>query len=126
MPNCKYIVSREYLSIKIWDITNTRKPVHSICVQDSLKSKLVNLFETDCIFDKFQVSCSADSSTIVTGNYNSNFHLLDFANANNTQYELNFNNLTLAKEIIPGKCPPMTKLETKNKTSVLSFHPHRK
>jgi serine/threonine-protein phosphatase 2A regulatory subunit B len=42
--NNKYIVSREYLNVKIWDITNTNKPIHNICIQDNIKTKLINLF----------------------------------------------------------------------------------
>jgi len=33
MNNNKYIVGRDYLSIKIWDITKTDKPVLSITIQ---------------------------------------------------------------------------------------------
>jgi len=33
MNNNKYIVGRDYLSIKIWDITKTDKPVSSITIQ---------------------------------------------------------------------------------------------
>lgn len=31
--NGKYMISREYLNVKIWDMTNTKKPLHNICVQ---------------------------------------------------------------------------------------------
>jgi WD40 repeat protein len=111
------------LSVKVWDITNTKKPVLSICVQESLKSKLVNLFESDNIFDKFSLSTSADNSTILTGNYNNNFHLLNFENGSNTQYELNFKKSTISRPVIPGKCPQIGKIEAKKKTSALAFHP---
>lgn len=77
MQNGKYIVSREYLNVKIWDMNNTKKPLHNICVQESLKSKLVNLFEEDSIYDRFNVACSSDSNIILTGNYNNYFHLLN-------------------------------------------------
>lgn len=77
MQNCKYIISREYLNIKIWDITNPKKPMYNICIQQELKSNLVNLFENNNVYDKFMIRSSADSSTILTGNYNNNFHLIN-------------------------------------------------
>lgn len=36
----KYLVSRDYLTIKIWDICNNKKPVNTIHINDCLKSKL--------------------------------------------------------------------------------------
>jgi hypothetical protein len=33
MNNNKYIVGQDYLSVKIWDITKTDKPVSSIIIQ---------------------------------------------------------------------------------------------
>lgn len=123
LQSSKYIISREFLSIKIWDITNTKKPVQTICVQESLKSKLVNLFESDNIFDKFKLTSSADSSTILTGNYNNYFHLINVENGSNTQYELSFKKDTISRPIVPGRCPPMPKIEPKLKTSVLAYHP---
>lgn len=81
-----------------------------VCVQESLKSKLVNLFESDNIFDRFEVSTSQDSSTICTGNYNNCFHLINTVDGANTQYELNFKKNTISRPIILGKCPPLTKV----------------
>jgi serine/threonine-protein phosphatase 2A regulatory subunit B len=123
--NGKYVVSREYLNVKIWDLTNTKKPLHNVCVQDTLKSKLVNLFETDSIYDKFNIACSHDSTTILTGNYNNNFHLLNLENGMNTQYELSFKKNTISRAILPGKCPPIPKLDAKRKTSAVAFHPFK-
>lgn len=40
----KYIVSRDYLTVKIWDVCNTKKPVLNLTLQDSLKSKLSEMF----------------------------------------------------------------------------------
>lgn len=107
----------------MWDITNTKKPIQNICVQDSLKSKLVNLFESDNIFDKFSIASSPDSSTILTGNYNNCFHLVNTDTGINTQYELSFKKNTVSRPIVPGKCPPLSKVDTAKKTSVLAYHP---
>lgn len=95
LKNGRCIISREYLNIKVWDMANTKQPIQNICVQDTLKSKLVNLFENDNIFDKFSIASSPDSSTVLTGNYNNNFHLIDVNEGRNIQYELNFHNKTV-------------------------------
>lgn len=122
-PNGKYLISRDYLNIKLWDLTNCRKPLLNICVQESVKSKLVNLYEADCINDKFTVACSKDGSTLATGTYNNCFHILNLANASNCQYELNFKKSTICRPINPGKCPPILNLDSRRKTSVMAYHP---
>ena len=53
-------MSRDYLNIKIWDINMERQPVATYPVHDYLKSKLVDLYENDCIFDKFECAWSGD------------------------------------------------------------------
>ena len=40
MNNSKYLISRDFLTVKIWDVCKTNKPVACITVQDAIKSKL--------------------------------------------------------------------------------------
>lgn len=58
----RYILSRDYLSLKIWDINMDRRPVKTINIHDHLRGKLCDLYENDCIFDKFECSFSGDGS----------------------------------------------------------------
>jgi hypothetical protein len=44
MNGNKYIVGRDYLTVKVWDITKVDKPIVSITVQEALKSKLCDIF----------------------------------------------------------------------------------
>ena len=76
--------------VKVWDISQTSKPVLNICLEDGVKSNLVDLYEKNHIRDKFDVSGSPDNSTILTGTYNSAFHLMDVATGENHQYKANF------------------------------------
>lgn len=39
----KYVVSRDCLTVKLWDICNPKKPVKSMMVNDGLKSKLCEM-----------------------------------------------------------------------------------
>ncbi|SAM08012.1 hypothetical protein [Absidia glauca] len=73
----RYILSRDYLTLKIWDINMDNKPVQTINIHDQLRSKLCDLYENDCIFDKFECTFSGDDSHVMTGSYNNTFHLYD-------------------------------------------------
>lgn len=56
----RYILSRDYLSLRIWDINMPNRPVKTISVHEHLRSKLCDLYENDCIFDKFECMFSGD------------------------------------------------------------------
>lgn len=40
LQNGKYIVVRDYLTVKVWDVTNSKNPVSSMMVEEALKNKL--------------------------------------------------------------------------------------
>lgn len=86
MKNGKYIVARDFLTVKVWDVCQNKKPVLEVILQENYKQKLCEMYENDCIYDKFQVTGSNDSSSIITGNYNNNFHIVDLLDGSNTQY----------------------------------------
>ena len=46
-------------------------------VHDYLRSKLCDLYENDCIFDKFECTWSGDNKSIMTGSYNNMFTVFD-------------------------------------------------
>ena len=56
----RYILSRDYLSLKIWDVNMETRPVKTIPIHDHLRGKLCDLYENDCIFDKFECVWSGD------------------------------------------------------------------
>ena len=58
----RYILSRDYLSLKIWDINMESRPLKTIQIHDHLRGKLCDLYENDCIFDKFECMFSGDGS----------------------------------------------------------------
>lgn len=75
----------------------SKEPLQTIPIFEPLKSKLCELYENECIFDKFNISSNKDSNYMVTGNFNSGFHVIDKMGEINTLYELNFNKKTIAK-----------------------------
>eukprot|EP00281_Chroomonas_sp_CCMP1168_P020319 CAMPEP_0206227794 /NCGR_PEP_ID=MMETSP0047_2-20121206/8818_1 /ASSEMBLY_ACC=CAM_ASM_000192 /TAXON_ID=195065 /ORGANISM="Chroomonas mesostigmatica_cf, Strain CCMP1168" /LENGTH=463 /DNA_ID=CAMNT_0053650979 /DNA_START=64 /DNA_END=1455 /DNA_ORIENTATION=+ len=73
----RYILSRDYMSLKLWDVNMERRPVRTVYVHEQLRSKLCDLYENDAIFDKFQCSFSGDNGRIITGSYHNFFHVYD-------------------------------------------------
>jgi serine/threonine-protein phosphatase 2A regulatory subunit B len=49
-------------------------------VTEYLDKKLCEVYESESIFDKFDLQISPDSSMVLTGGYNSNAHLIDIKN----------------------------------------------
>lgn len=75
-PCGRYVLSRDYLTVKLWDLVNVgRGPVKSFPVHPFLSQKLCTLYENDCIFDKFEVCWSHDASNFMTGSYNNLFRV---------------------------------------------------
>ena len=62
--NGRYLITRDYLSVKVWDLNMDSKPVETYQVHEYLRSKLCALYETDCIFDKFECSWSGDDRLV--------------------------------------------------------------
>jgi len=110
--------------VKVWDLANTSKPVQNIQIYDPIKTKLCELYENECIFDKFSLSSGPDSNSIVTGMFNNNFHVLDVKRETNTQVELTFNKKTVLK-VLPKKCTDQlgSNYDYSRKVLKTAYHP---
>ncbi|OZJ03194.1 Protein phosphatase PP2A regulatory subunit B [Bifiguratus adelaidae] len=71
-----HILARDYMTLKIWDIRKESEPVKTINIHDGLRNKFCDLYENDCIFDKFECHWSKDGE-MMTGSYNNIFHIYD-------------------------------------------------
>jgi len=75
----QYILARDYLSVRVWDV---RKPseamIESLTVMKEASKQLVALSEQQDIDDKFQLSCSPESTWFSTGGYNGSMKIVDF------------------------------------------------
>lgn len=87
-----FFVTRDYLSLKIWDIRNNSKYVKSIQITDYVEKKLCDLYENESVFDKFEVNASPCGNYLITGAYNSNAHVIDIEATNNSTVEAVFGN----------------------------------
>ena len=77
------------------------------------------MFENDCMDDRFGVAVSPDGRTLLTGNYNNCFHLIDADG--NIQYELNYKKATTSK--VMSKTSTAGKMDYLRKTMAVDFHP---
>jgi len=75
-PNGTGIVTRDFMTVKVWDVKMEKKPLETICVHEYLRPKLWDLYENDCVYDGFEVGISCDGN-ITTGSYNNYFHVYD-------------------------------------------------
>eukprot|EP01114_Cavostelium_apophysatum_P006091 TRINITY_DN1730_c0_g1_i2.p1 TRINITY_DN1730_c0_g1~~TRINITY_DN1730_c0_g1_i2.p1 ORF type:complete len:468 (+),score=132.32 TRINITY_DN1730_c0_g1_i2:177-1580(+) len=77
----RYIIARDYLHIKIWDVNMDSEPIKVYNVHDHLRGKLYELYENDFIFDKFELCRSQNDMHFLTGSYSNNFMIFDIATA---------------------------------------------
>lgn len=122
LNNHRQIAARDYLSVKVWDISKPDKPIFSVPVQESLKTKLCEIFENDSIFDKFSLSVSKDSNTLLTGNYNNTFHMVDLNDGANNQYEVSYKKQTIVRSV-NSKTPLQARMDYARKVLANDFHP---
>ncbi|WZY98074.1 hypothetical protein YC2023_070403 [Brassica napus] len=73
--NGRYILSRDYMTLKLWDINMDSGPVASYQVHEHLRPRLCDLYENDSIFDKFECCLSGDGSRVATGSYSNLFRV---------------------------------------------------
>jgi serine/threonine-protein phosphatase 2A regulatory subunit B len=86
-PDGRYILTRDYMNLRLWDVNMERSPILVIPVHDHLRSRLCDLYENDCIFDKFQCSFSHDGGSLLTGSYNSLFQSYSAADGDGAAVE---------------------------------------
>lgn len=72
-----YIFSRDYLSVQIWDVRNNSSCVQTLNVTDYLDQCLLDVYESERIFDKFDLQISPCSTMALTGSYGNNAHIID-------------------------------------------------
>ncbi|KAK6927293.1 WD40 repeat, partial [Dillenia turbinata] len=71
----RHILSRDYMTLKLWDINMDSGPVATFQVHEYLRPKLCDLYENDSIFDKFECCLSGDGQRMATGSYSNLFRV---------------------------------------------------
>ncbi|KAI0494197.1 hypothetical protein KFK09_024328 [Dendrobium nobile] len=75
----RHILSRDYMTLKLWDINMDSGPVATFQVHEYLRPKLCDLYENDSIFDKFECCLSGDGLRLATGSYSNLFRVFGCA-----------------------------------------------
>ncbi|XP_038987582.1 serine/threonine protein phosphatase 2A 55 kDa regulatory subunit B beta isoform-like isoform X3 [Phoenix dactylifera] len=71
----RHILSRDYMTLKLWDINMDSGPVATFQVHEYLRPQLCDLYESDSIFDKFECCLSGDGLRVATGSYSNLFRV---------------------------------------------------
>ncbi|KAL8252433.1 hypothetical protein R6Q59_036126 [Mikania micrantha] len=71
----RYILSRDYMTLKLWDVNMDSGPVSTFQVHEYLRPRLCDLYENDSIFDKFECCLSGDGQRVATGSYSNLFRV---------------------------------------------------
>jgi len=72
----RYIVTRDYLNVRVWDVNMESRPIKTFHMNEHLRPKLCVLYEKDCIFDKFEACFNYDGKHVLTGSYQNKFNML--------------------------------------------------
>jgi len=73
----RFLLTRDYMTLKLWDLAMEREPVRTVKIHEHLRSRLCDLYENDCIFDKFECALNCDGTQMITGSYSRRFKVFD-------------------------------------------------
>lgn len=84
----RFIVSRDFMSVKLWDMNMEKRPVETLYVHEYLRPSpaMWHLYERELLFDSFGCGVSKEGN-IVSGSYNGFFHIYDLAQKTDTFIE---------------------------------------
>ena len=77
----RYIISRDYMTLKVWDVAMETRPIKTVQVHEYIRPRLCDLYDSDSIFDRFECDINYDGTQIVTGSYGQRLRVYDFASA---------------------------------------------
>eukprot|EP01121_Diplochlamys_sp_Union-15-3_P019416 TRINITY_DN7312_c0_g1_i1.p1 TRINITY_DN7312_c0_g1~~TRINITY_DN7312_c0_g1_i1.p1 ORF type:complete len:214 (+),score=31.52 TRINITY_DN7312_c0_g1_i1:27-644(+) len=111
----RFFCSRDYLTMKIWDLRNEKRPFKTIKFHDHLVSKLCDLYESDSIFDKFECCWSQNSLQVMAGSYNNNVYICDIFGETPE--------IKVVSAVKPGQSNSSDSLDSSQKVLHVDWHP---
>lgn len=84
----RYLLSRDYLALKLWDVKMEGRPLATFKVHEGVRSKLCDLYENDSIFDKFECCVSGSGEYVASGSYSHLFSVFNVETGNETSLEV--------------------------------------
>jgi len=118
----RYILARDYLKLKIWDVNMESEPVKTYNVHNHIKSKLYELYENDCIFDKFECAFSHNDLHVLTGSYSNNFQIYN-ASTSKVQHFQAVNPRERRKKKTQTDLPTTEDISFEDKVTHVAWHP---
>jgi serine/threonine-protein phosphatase 2A regulatory subunit B len=101
-PSGRLMLSRDYLSVHVWDLNMEGKPIESYYVQEAMQplvNTVADLAEERIMSDSFTCNWSGDERGIVTGSYQNIFRVVDRSLGKDYAYGLSRKeSLSLARE----------------------------
>lgn len=87
--DAKYIYSRDFLSIYMWDPRSPKEPVNRFPIHDYLSPRICEFFDSDLIYDRFDIALSPTGSSVMGGSYGDHFFIYDTLNQSAIPFEAN-------------------------------------
>ncbi|CAN6456965.1 unnamed protein product [Victoria cruziana] len=96
----RYILSRDYMTLKLWDINMDSGPVSTFQVHEYLRPRLCDLYENDAIFDKFECCLSGDGLRVATGSYSNLFRVFGCVPGSNEATTLEASKNPMRRQVV--------------------------
>jgi len=119
----RYILARDYMHLKIWDVNINAGPVVTYNVHEHLQPKLYELYENDNIFDKFECCFSGNDLHMVTGSYSNNFMIFDISSSS-VKYFQAVNPRDRRKKARTTPLPTTQDISFQEKVTHVAWHPN--
>ncbi|KAJ0986480.1 hypothetical protein J5N97_004836 [Dioscorea zingiberensis] len=104
----RHILSRDYMTLKLWDVKMDSGPVATFQVHEYLRPKLCDLYENDSIFDKFECCLSGDGLRVATGSYSNLFRVFGCAAGSNEATTMEASKTPMRKQVQNSARPTRT------------------
>jgi len=74
-----FLLARDFLTVKVWDVRMEKHPYKSLPLHPQLNDRLCDIYENDCIFDRFTLSSGANAKPyVISGSYGNRIKLVDW------------------------------------------------
>ncbi|XP_022135336.1 serine/threonine protein phosphatase 2A 55 kDa regulatory subunit B beta isoform-like [Momordica charantia] len=74
----RFIISRDYMNLKLWDIHKCSSPLAVFKIHEHLRPRLCELYDNDSIFDRFECCLSGDGLHFATGSYSNQLRMFSY------------------------------------------------
>ena len=109
------MIVRDYFNSYVWDIRNNKKPVKILPIHPYFANDMKHLYESDLLFDKFEIVSSPNSMSIATGTYNNSFIISNYQTQKIQKCVLNPNHVVAFQNKLKKNQKKLKKLKKLNK-----------